>query len=524
MKKILTIIVLSLLLLPVSAQQIEAPSLIVGICVDGLDELLMSKFWSEFSKGGFRKMASQGAWFQNASYPCLFNDGVGDMVILSTASSPFVNGVASASTLDRKGGRMVPVIDDASVTGLNDKRHFSARRIVATTIGDEIYNSTIGTSKIVSIAIDPSHSIAAAGHCGAAYWMNNLTGEWASSTYWMPSLPDWVVTRNSANGADSYLDKTWNPKFPVGIYVTAPLSKTDFSYNLRSVCGSSGLIYENFATTPFANDFVCDMAVASIDAEKMGRDLNPDLLMVTFSLKPFFKKSESGLCQELEDAYLRLDLTLKRLMETAEIKVGKGKVLFYLTTTRNMVNRTDYVSRNIPSNAFSIERYRALLNSYLMAAYGKKRWVVAAGNGNIYLDRQMIEANNLVLRDVQEKALEFFSLIPGVASIATAYDMNQQWMSANGGSVLPYNRETSGDLLYSLQPNWYEIGAKDIPTGYAANYGRSVPFFMYGWKVLPAKYGEPTDIRSLVGTICSWVGAYPPNGSGQEKVDVSRQE
>ena len=53
----------------------------------------------------------------------------------------------------------------------------------------------------------------------AAYWFDNTTGTWMSSTYYIDSLPVWVNDFNAMKFSDSYLNSTWNLLRPAtGLY------------------------------------------------------------------------------------------------------------------------------------------------------------------------------------------------------------------------------------------------------------------------------------------------------------------
>ena len=162
-----------------------------------------------------------------------------------------------------------------------------------------------------------------AGHSGLPIYMNNLTGEWSTSSYYTEQMPKWLEQYNSEKPIDGYMERTWENLYPAAYYkAAAAVGGTGFSYGVKATC--NGLrMYDNFTTIPYCNDYICDLALKAADKEKMGNDLTTDLLMVNFSLSRFFMKEGASVSIEEEDAYLRLDKTLKRLIETLENKVGK---------------------------------------------------------------------------------------------------------------------------------------------------------------------------------------------------------
>ncbi|HPG55644.1 MAG TPA: alkaline phosphatase family protein [Candidatus Enterocola sp.] len=491
----------------------ERPRIVVGITIDGLRSDYLSLFWNSLSKGGFKRLAEQGAVFPNVRYSYQSADASVDVASFATGAEPYIHGIVGDSKFDRKLSRQVKSASDASVIGLSDTRTLSAKNLQCTSLADELQEASINGSKIVSVGIDPTKAILQLGHVGNCFWMNNISGNWASSNYYMTSLPEWVQNINNKKTIDTYLSKTWETMYPAGYYVSASTNGgSGFKYEVRAACNGLHL-YDNFATTPFANDYLCDFALEAIEQLKMGKDMIPDLMLLQFSAQPFFLKAEFGLSMELEDAYLRLDKNLQWLFENLDNKFGKDNVLIYLTTTRtDDAMKTTRMNPNVPGKSFNVDRYLALLNSYLMANYGQFKWVLSCGRGNIYLNRELIEEKGLNLKDVQNKAVEFFYLIPGVVNVATSFDLEQAYF-ASGSLRYAYYRESSGDLLYTLSPGWYEVDINNRPNGYKSNSSQTVPLYFYGWRIAPQLVSDQVDAADAVFTLSRWLRIPAPNGS-----------
>lgn len=456
-----------------------APKLVVTISVEDMDAEYLRQFESEFTQGGFKRLTS-GWKFEKAEFDYITSDFATDIATLFTGTNPCFHGVTGRKYYSTKEKKDVYTLLDGESHGLNDEMKLSGKALLSTTVADLYYEASYGISKIVSIATDPTVAMVMVGHSGLPLYMNNLTGEWSTSSYYKDALPEWLTTYNAGKPVEQYLDKDWENIQPAGYYVMAARKgNIGFRYSVRGVC--NGLtMYDNFTTLPQCNDYICDLALKAADGEKMGADYVPDLLMVNFSLKKFFMKSGDPYSLELEDAYLRLDKTLARLTETLENKVGKENIKIVLIGSRTgEINTTAAINPRVTYNAFNIDRYMALLNSYLMAHYGQKRWVLSVGMGNIYLNRDEIEKSGLQLKDVQEKAMEFFYLIPGVQNLCTSFQLENAFIST-GVLKYPYYRGVSGDLLYSLMPRWYEVDLKDVPNGYFSSYINSVPVWIYG--------------------------------------------
>ena len=73
----------------------------------------------------------------------------------------------------------------------------SPRNLQATTIGDEVRLATGGASKVYGISLKDRAAILPSGQsANAAYWIDQATGRFVTSTYYMPQLPPWVTAFN----------------------------------------------------------------------------------------------------------------------------------------------------------------------------------------------------------------------------------------------------------------------------------------------------------------------------------------
>ena len=69
-------------------------------------------------------------------------------------------------------------------------------------------------SKVIGISGKDRGSILPAGKTGTAYMYMARSGEFASSTFYMPKHPAWVDAFNAAKPADRYFKVDWTPTWP----------------------------------------------------------------------------------------------------------------------------------------------------------------------------------------------------------------------------------------------------------------------------------------------------------------------
>src|SRR4029077_5504980 len=81
----------------------------------------------------------------------------------------------------------------------------SPKNLMVTTIGDEIRLATNFRSKVIGIALKDRGAILPAGHsANGAYWYDDKTGDWISSSYYGNDLPAWVKDLNAKKLPDTY--------------------------------------------------------------------------------------------------------------------------------------------------------------------------------------------------------------------------------------------------------------------------------------------------------------------------------
>ncbi len=492
----------------------QKPRLVIGITIEGLSADYLSMFWNGLSHNGFRKIVENGAVLTSLKYDYDATDNLSDLATFTTGTQPYLHGITWSEVYNRNLRKQIFVLNDENEKSVNGIENVSARNILTTTLADELKVNTIQRSKVISIAMNAKHSIVQAGHLAdAVMWIDDQTAKWTTSTYYAPRLPIWAERKNQQGSMQNYMQMVWEPLYPINYYYVTQskgFAEKGFSYPLKKITTVKQGITE-FKKTPFANTYIREMAVDAIEQEALGKDIFPDLLLLYFSLQSYPKSNE--LSVELEDAYLRLDNDIKMIIDAAERRVGKNNVLFYIQSPRKTDNPVaPFLKEKMQFGMFNSFRYMALLNSYLMAIYGQENWVQHTLNGHIYLNRKRIEEKNISLKEIQERAIEFVSQLPGVMNAVSAVALEQQFALRNTIRY-SYSKNTSGDIIYSLYPGWYEVGRDEKPTGFYNVIESNIPFYLYGWKVSPQKITTVHQIIDVATTLASWLHISAPNAA-----------
>jgi hypothetical protein len=126
-----------------------------------------------------------------------------------TGSVPAIHGITGNDWFDYKQNGIIYCTEDdsAKTVGSNSTAgQMSPRNLLVTTIGDELRLATNFRSKVVGIAIKDRGAILPAGHsANAAYWYDNKTGDWVTSSYYQDSLPSMGKELNAKKLPDKVL-------------------------------------------------------------------------------------------------------------------------------------------------------------------------------------------------------------------------------------------------------------------------------------------------------------------------------
>src|SRR5579863_2644616 len=174
------------------AHATAAPKLVVAIVIDQFRYDYLTRFRSEYT-GGLKRLLTEGADFTNSRYrhyPTV--TAVGHSTFLSGAT-PSVSGIIGNEWWDRTAGAVVTSVSDPQTQLLGASGAGSSpRRLLQSTVGDELKSSGKG-GKVIGVSMKDRAAILPGGHTAdGAYWFDSVTGNFVSSTYYFETLPQWV--------------------------------------------------------------------------------------------------------------------------------------------------------------------------------------------------------------------------------------------------------------------------------------------------------------------------------------------
>lgn len=511
-----------------SALPPEKPTLIVSIVVDNLSNEEISRHSHLLGNKGLLKIQNEGTRFSNATYPYASADKACDYSSISTGTSPRYHGVVSEEWYLPKGDKFESstqskksIIIGSSTQG---KGH-DARKLIASTIGDELKISSHNQSKVFSISMNPAASVLLGGHAAdGAYWLNSKSGKWITSDYYMSWLPDWVNSFNRKNYSEFYLTQDW-------VLTHAPIAydidKETYDEKVFPISlseyNSVDKPYEILKSTPMGNMCILDFATQLLKSENLGKDKNTDLLYLNFTTITDKSINSGTYSIEKADFIVKLDKEIGRLTELLDKEIGTHNYLITLTSTKQKgLSVAELEKRRMPTGRFNPDRAKALLNSYLMALHGQGNWVLSFNKQQIYLNKELIEKSRLSFNDFQESVAAFMEEFEGIKWAIPAYKL--KYADFNEGSFMAmqesYFPTRCGDVMISYYPGWAEE-----KKGYDVNFTYShsnavVPLMMYGWKMERNTISSKVFLTGLAPTLSTILNISIPNSSSKNLIYV----
>jgi predicted AlkP superfamily pyrophosphatase or phosphodiesterase len=506
------------------------PRLVVFVSVDQMRADYLERFRPLFTSG-LKALAERGAVFANARYRHACTEtGPGHSVLLS-GRSPRSSGIVGNAWYDRTLRERVNVVDDPTVRVLGGAgRTASPAYYNAFTVGDML-KARSPASKVVGVSLKDRAAILMAGRrADAAYWYEAASGRFVTSSWYMAEAPHWLLSWNSRRLPDTFAGRVWERLLPDPAAYVRYAGEDDvkgewdgkntaFPHRFPSAPPSPDF-YDDLRRSPFADEMLFDLATAAMKAHDLGTDEATDILAVSFSACDVIGHTFGPDSQEQMDNFLRLDRTLGRLLEEAERRAGKGRILVVLTADHGVMPLVETLkSKGIDARRGNAEDLTAAVDKALAARFpGASGLVLDPDPTEYVLDREAIARQGLEVEDVEgtiRAALLSTGLIDAVYTQAQLmgprpdgdpfFDLHQRAFFA----------PRSGDLVARVKEHVY-LGGYVGGTGHGTpyDYDRHVPIVFMGPGIAPGWRDVPTGPEDIAWTLGRLLGLpYPQQDS-----------
>lgn len=495
MKKLLAVFALGTTFV-LAAETVKRPKLLLAIAVDQFRYDYLTRFRSEY-KGGLDQLLTRGAVFTNARYehfPTV--TAIGHSTFLSGAP-PSISGIVGNDWYDRDAGKQVTSVSDDTVKilGGTGDGGASPRRLLVSTLGDELKIASNGKSRVFGISLKDRSAILPAGHMAdGAFWFDRYNGSFVSSTHYFPDLPAWVKDFNGSKPADQYKGAEWmGQKMP-----------TDLK------------LYGALATSPFGNELIESLTERAIHAERLGKGEGTDLLAVSFSSNDYVGHTFGPDSPQVHDISIRTDRLLDKLFRYLDSQIGMQNVLVVLTADHGVAPLPETnTKRKMPGGRMPAGIVQSTVQAALAKKYEEGKWILSPSEHSLYLNWELIREKKLDEAEVARAAKDAAMTIPHVFRVYT----REQLMNGNTFEDQVGRRVMNGfyvrrgaDLYILLEPYWM-FGTGGTTHGTTFSYDSHVPVIFMGPGIRPGLFHEPVAVNDIAPTLATLLQVETPSGS-----------
>lgn len=504
----------------------KKPKLVVQIVLSHIRYDYLTKFNHNASEFGFKRLLRNGTNFTNARYGFMFTQTAPCVATISTGSQPAQHGIIGDGWVNYTTNENITAIGDKKVHGVGcneDEGQFSPRNVVFSTVADELKRQN-SESKVISIAMDPKGAVVAGGYSpDGVYWYDARYGNFVTSTYYKPMLPNWVAAFNNSQLKEDYAAKLWCVSNSYDTYnyqnATSVITDTTKKFSFDVLFRPKNKDMSRLVETPFGNSYLKDFAIEAIKNEALGKDDISDFLILNFGSTQYITEKFGIESTEIEDSFYKLDQDIAFIVDYLENNIGKDNFVILVTSNHGTSDNVTQ-ERGASSGTFNAMQFRVLISGFLGAMLGVDDWVSAYKNRQIYLNRRLIFEKGLSLSDIQSRVATFALQFGGVANAMTGSALQNNYYGKGitqkvQNSFFPKH---SGDVIINLLPGWIELESEDASwvmssTGSPYEYDTHVPLMWYGGSIPAGVSHRSIDMIDVAPTISEIFGITHPNAS-----------
>ena len=345
------------------------PKLIVIVVIDQFRGDYLDRDAAKFKGRGFNLFMKEGAWFTDCYYDYANTKTAPGHSTIGTGAYTDGHGIESNEWWDpaRSYDHQVSSVQDeryqlvdlphdsipANQPGAPDTAPkfvigASPVNLRATTLGDELRLATQGRARVYGVSLKDRAAILPAGQsANGAFWIDTMSGQFTTSTYYMQHLPEWAKAFNTG-GRIQQAEREAN----------VDTATTEFS--------------ELVGRTPAVNSYELDFTKALIEGEKLGAHDVTDLVVVSLSANDI-QGHQFGPDSEFEEQMIMgLDHDLDSFFTWLDGSIGLKNVWLALTADHGIAPIPgDAAKLGIHGAAVNMDKVYDKLNAELNQRFGK---------------------------------------------------------------------------------------------------------------------------------------------------------
>src|ERR1044071_2872114 len=530
----------------------KRPRLVLLIVVDQFRYDYLQRFDDLFVKNGLKRLQRDGGSWTQANYDHTPTYTAPGHATMMTGAWPAETGIIGNDWPDRDSGKFVSSVTDTTsllLGGPEGETASSPRRLMASTLGDELRLQTQSRSKVIGVSSKDRSAILPAGrHANAAYWFNQRTGSMVSSNYYFNQLPAWVQSYNQTRPADKFYGQKWERMLPESEYLkragldspvwenigNAPGDTNAFPHTVTGGAPSANTnFYLALDFTPFSNDLLLSFAEQVITNERLGEDDDTDVLSVSFSANDYVGHRYGPYSQEAMDMTLRVDKSIAALLDFVNARVGLQNTLVAFTADHGVAPIPEHANAlGLPGGRIKGEDVLRAMRRGISARYNPKNlqpdptndYVQKFGdrdgfyNGNLYFNQAALKRDRIDSEEIEHVACEAAMTVPGIIRCFTRTQLQS-------GAIAPadpvarrvshgFYPRRSGEVIVVYEAFKYLDTLSIAAThGSPYSYDTHVPLIIMGAGITPGSYIQSATPADIAPTLAAVLGVQAPSNT-----------
>ncbi len=539
----------------------EKASLVVVISVDQMRADYLERFRPWFGSDGFNRFLDRGAVFREARHRHATTFTGPGHASIGTGLDPSDHGIVGNIWYDVRHRDSVYCVEDPRTdwVGLppNSPRvsvlPASPVHLDGDSLGDRLKEKFPG-ARVVGLALKDRAAVLMAGRkADAALWFPEKIDRFVTSTYY-PRAPELLGfnERVPAFLADPE-HRTWTLSDAIP---PADLERVTFDppelYGSKDPPSGYGPTFPHalsdakaIMSSPWGPVLLLDLARFTIERMRLGAtEGRPDLLFIGISSTDYYGHWFGPDSKEVADGIVRLDRTLESFFRWLDEKVGRERVLLFLTADHGVqsipqvararsrahggaddpsaAGRIDLDNGPGPSARVSeLPPDRVRLENELAKRHGYALDADAANRNEgiveffeepcLYLNRQTVVRRGLDPEKIKAEIRDWVAGRPGVLATYTNTQIEDGLPESAPHAVAvrrAFRADRSGDVFVILKPGWMWSYGKDRGTthGQPNDDDARVPLLAWGPGVRKGTYDARVSPISIAKTVAAIYG------------------
>jgi predicted AlkP superfamily pyrophosphatase or phosphodiesterase len=482
------------------------PTLVVLITVDQMRPDYFDRWKSQLT-GGFKRLASGGAFFTDAHQDHAITETAPGHASLLSGRFPRSTGITR---------NLAGVIDANSPLIGHPGPGASPFRFRGSALFDWMHAAT-PDSRALSVSYKDRGAILPVGRSKQEVYWYVSTGRFTTSRWYRDSLPDWVKAFNARELPRSYAGKSWNLLLPASAYAepdSVPIESSGrgfvFPHTLSASPDTAAAQLPGF---PFMDEITAALALDGVNALGLGKGPAPDLLAVSFSATDLIGHRYGPDSREIHDQILRMDRILGGFLDSLFKLRDSTSIAIVLSADHGVQPYPELNNGRLtpaplrPNLAPALELLKKMITDS-----GGNPGALDFESGALFLVRDSVKVSDRWARIAVDSFIAVTRRIPGVLRVDRLGDLARRDLAKDAVArrwVQMFPPDTPVEAVVTLTPGSYWGAYPIAQHGTPHPQDSNVPIVFYGPWFKPGRYGQFVRTVDIGPTLAQVLGVTP---------------